>query len=296
MLLHSLHHEFKSFCLAERNIEPKSYRTIWNALLKAAQVLKTESLLEFSEEKLRQFLYKGKWEWQWSPKTFRNYWQSFKTFFDWCVSRGHSSSNPILKIQRPKLPEVLPRCISHQQAKKLLETSFEFSWNSRFQKARNTCIIATFLMTGIRLNELLHLTCADIDLPAENIGVRKGKGRRERVVPIYPLLTPILHQYVQERMRAKKNSEWFFTGLRSHKRLYPKNIYTICKKLSCASGVRFTPHMLRHTFARELIDNDFDIRKLMDLMGHKHVTTTQRYTALTQSRVRKSFLTTSIYT
>ena len=170
-----------------------------------------------------------------------------------------------------------------------------FPWGSEIEKQRNVAIICTLMMTGLRLQELLNLEGIEVDLANANIFVRQGKGGRDRNIPIYPKLLPVLRSYQASRQMTGLPPMRFFTGLRSDKQLYPKDVRRICKKIGLSAGVKFTPHMLRHTFARELADNDFDVMKIKELLGHAQVTTTQRYIALSSQRVRRSFELVNIY-
>ena len=151
------------------------------------------------------------------------------------------------------------------------------------------------MMSGLRLQELLRLEYHHVDTREAVIFVHQGKGRKDRLVPIYPRLMPILLEYRSLKDEQGKPSPWFFTGLHSDKRLYPKDIYRICRALGRLAKVKFTPHMLRHTLARELGDNDLDVMKIKEILGHAQVTTTQRYMALSHQRMRKSIEQVQIY-
>jgi site-specific recombinase XerD len=141
----------------------------------------------------------------------------------------------------------------------------------------------------LRLNELLKLRITDINLEAQEIYVNHGKGGKDRTVPIHLKLLGILRVYIEHRNARKKNSQWFFTGIHSDKRLYEKNVQEFCKKISISSGIKFTPHMLRHTFARLSCDADMNIFKLKEIMGHSHVSTTQIYLSVSKEGIKKSF-------
>ncbi len=281
----NLQREFKEYALVQRGIRPASYKVIVSAMQKLTGFASSENISELTTAIVQGYLLKTRQEKAWSPKTFRNIWQCFKTFFDWCIKAGYLSDNPVKHIERPRLPLILPRCISHEDAKKVLYHATWYSWKSEIEKQRNMSIISTLMMTGLRLQELLNLEATEVDLANGNIFVRQGKGRRDRNIPIYPKLLPVLRAYQRTRQMEGRPSRWFFTGFHSDKQLYPKDARRICKKIGLSAGVKFTPHMLRHTFARELADNDFDVMKIKELLGHAQVTTTQRYIALSSQRV-----------
>ena len=135
----------------------------------------------------------------------------------------------------------------------------------------------TFLHTGLRLSELLNLQTADVDLHQGLITVRAGKGQKDRLVPIDAQLKRTLIQYQDERRRKLSPSRWMFSSVRSPAKLTPKNVQSICRKVSLAAQIKFTPHMLRHTFARTSVEHDMNLFKLMQIMGHTDLSTTQRY-------------------
>lgn len=140
----------------------------------------------------------------------------------------------------------------------------------------------------MRLNELLHLRIIDVNLESQEIYIDKGKGGKNRTVPIHPQLSSVLRGFIKERNRRGKESKWFFTGIHSDKRLYEKNIAEICKKLSLKSGIKFTPHMLRHTFARLVCDANMNLFKLKEILGHSNVSTTQIYLSVSKEGIKKS--------
>lgn len=152
--------------------------------------------------------------------------------------------------------------------------------------ARNEAILATFLFTGMRLSELLHLGSDHVNLDTHEILIKKGKNSKDRIVPIHPRLLGILKTYSQKR---KGGAKWFFTGLASEKRLYPKNIYAICKTVSKVAKVKFTPHMLRHTFGRLAVENDFSLYKIKEIMGHADISTTQIYLSVSKENIKETF-------
>lgn len=90
-------------------------------------------------------------------------------------------------------------------------------------------------------------------------------------------------------------SEWVFSSSKSDKALTQKNLYAILKQVSRDAKVKFSPHMLRHTLGRELVEADFNVYKLKEILGHANVTTTQIYVALSQQSIKKSFEQTNIY-
>lgn len=279
---------FRDHCLIERNMTPRSYRSIVRHMGRLLEYLETENLRKVKETAIREYLAVGSAKRVWSPKTYRAHLQSFRTYFKWCVNRGFVRKNPTDKIEKPKLPHRLPRCLTKSEIQTVFESAIQYNWLYKFERTRNLAILHTFLYTGMRLSELLHLRIIDVNIDSQEIYIHKGKGGKNRIVPIHPQLSSVLRGYLQERNKRGKDSKWFFTGIHSDKRLYEKNIAEICRKISIKSGIKFTPHMLRHTFARLMCDADLNLFKLKEILGHSNVSTTQIYLSVSREGIKRS--------
>lgn len=281
--------QFKRYTLLEKGMKVKTYMSICSTIRMLCNFAKTDEIEQLEQNTVRGFLYQGRSERAWKSRTFRNHWLYLKIYFDWCIKSGYLRKNPVAGIEKPKMEKCLPRCVSSEEAKKINYHTAWYPWTYRLERYRNLAIISTLMMTGLRLQELLNLEVSDVNLSSGDILVRQGKGRKDRAIPIHPRLLPILRDYFEKKMETGQSSQWFFTGIRSGKQLTQKDARRICKKISADSGVKFTPHMLRHTFAREMIDNDFNLYKLKEIMGHADITTTQRYLAISVQGIKTSF-------
>lgn len=280
---------FKRYCLIEKGMTPRNYFYIVRCLKMLAEYAQTENVKKLKEGIIREFLADMSQQRAWAPKTYRLYLQNFSTFFKWCVRIRAVEKNPCENIEKPKLPKRLPRCLSKDQALQVLSAVSWHPWRYSFEKARNEAIVFMFLYTGLRLQELLNLKTCDVNLEINEIFIREGKGRKDRIVPIHSRLELVLRAYELERKKRNKFSEWYFTGMNSDKRLTDKNTREICKKVSQTAGIKFTPHMLRHTFARLSVDADLNLYKLKEIMGHSDVSTTQIYLSVSKEGIKRSF-------
>ncbi len=283
-----IRNQFRDYFLIERGVTAKSYRTVTAHVQHLLDHLDSQNFRSVSEENIREFLAISKREKVWSPKTVRAYLQSFQSFYKWCQIRGYVKKNPAQNIEKPKLPQRLPRCLTKEQAQKVLSHAQNYPWNSDFAQSRNITILYVFLFTGMRLNELLHLRFDDVNLKTDEILIREGKGKKERIVPIHPTLSRVLRNYFRQRKERNKRSKWFFTGVNSDKRLYEKNVHEICRKIIVSSGIKFYPHMLRHTFARLACDENINLFKLKEVLGHTEISTTQIYLSVSKKGVKES--------
>lgn len=277
MLIQDLIPRFCRYCSLEENLAPTTVRGIkatLNLLLKRVEV---KYLKDVTADVLREFLDEGKEKLHWSTSYRLNHMKYLKKFFNWCIEKGYVKDNPVLEIKRPKLEKKLPRVLTKEEAQTVLCASFSHNWFYTFEQYRNYAMIAIMLYTGIRASELLALKFDDVNLSSERIFIRKGKGRKERYVPMHRKLKNILESYVKERKRLKKSSEWFFTGAQSEKQLGYKYLGQVCNKLAKATGIAFTAHTLRHTAATELLNQGVDIYKVSRILGHTDIKTTTIY-------------------
>lgn len=279
---------YKRFALLERGMRPLSYKSIWASVQMLCAWGKTSNLKQYDEAAIRAFLYWGRSERLWSARTFRNHRQYLKTFFDWLLKQQLIKSNPVLNIEKPKLPRRIPRCLTKEQALQVIQSIRWYPWRYSFEAIRNEAILTTFILTGIRCQELLNLKLEDINLASTELIVRQGKGMKDRIVPLHPRLVPLLREYMCQR-KKQVASPHFFTGIASCKPLTGKDIRRICKKLSQSTSIHFTPHMLRHTFGRLAVEADLELFKIKEIMGHSVISTTQNYLSVSTRSIKRSF-------
>ena len=153
-----------------------------------------------------------------------------------------------------------------------------YSWHMKLERYRNDAIFSMFLFTGIRLSELLNLKKQHVYLDNNEIHIMAGKGDKDRVVPILPSLRQSLISYEEARQRLAPPSLWYFPSVKSEKQLTTRNLHAIFRKISDKSGIKVTPHMLRHTFGRISVESNINMRVIQTVMGHSRMETTQIYT------------------
>ena len=144
------------------------------------------------------------------------------------------------------------------------------------------------LYAGLRAKELLNLRLLDVNQEGKIISIRSGKGNKDRNVPIHIKLKHILKRYLDDRKRAKKASAFLFMPVQSSKQLGYKALNLVCKKLSKATMVKFTPHCLRHTFASVAIEQGMGLVPLKEIMGHSDIASTMIYLKMSPEVLKKS--------
>lgn len=242
---------------------------------------------ECTDERVREFFYRGRRERQWTASSFVTYRKSLLVFIRWCVGRGHLPANPVEAIEVPRQPKTLPPKLSEQEARRLLEHVRNHPYSDQFLRHRNHAIFATFLLAGLRKSELLKLAVVDVDLVNCSILVRKGKGSKDRIVPISATLAGLLRLYAHQRTRLGKSCPEFFASFSRNMGLTNDGLKHLVMSLRSATGRRFTVHQLRHTFATLMLEGGSDIYSVSRMLGHSDIRTTTIYLAATPEHLRR---------
>jgi integrase/recombinase XerC len=216
---------------------------------------------------------------------------TLRSFYRWLDRQGFVAGNPMLLIRTPRQNKRLPKAITVEQVEKLLSAPDDRD----LLGARDRAILETLYSTGIRVSELVGINHGDIDEPGRVLIVR-GKGRRERLVPLGShALTALLHYMNMLRSQPEKSS---LTGpgmplfINKHGgRLSTRSVRRKVSKYLTQAGLdpAISPHTLRHSFATHLLDNGADLRAVQELLGHQSLSTTQVYTHLTTQRKRQAY-------
>jgi site-specific recombinase XerD len=236
-----------------------------------------QSIREVNNKNVREFFIYGRVQKNWSARTFVTYYHDLIVFFRWCVTNGYLSENPIIGIELPKLEKRLPQVVTRQGAMKLLEIIYNYPYDYKYLRYRNHAIFATFIFAGLRKSELLNLKFSDVDIANLSIFVRQGKGSKDRILPISFALAQSLKAYLIERQRLGKTCEYFFASLNRNSGFTEIGLKRLVVKIREASGIFFTAHTLRHTFATLMIESGCDIFNLSVMMGHSDIKTTSIY-------------------
>ncbi|MCF7846865.1 MAG: tyrosine-type recombinase/integrase [Candidatus Gracilibacteria bacterium] len=289
MKFSDLQYRFKLYCLNELGMTKKNHRSIERHIERLLEYLQTDRLFNITSDQIRDYIMEMKQRKSWSARTIRSHLQSFRSYYHWGLKRGFTKKNPAEEIEKPKVPLQLPRCLTREEAEKILAYCSICEWHNSFAETRNYLILKTFLLTGLRLNELLNLQHQDVNLETKSIHVRQGKGNKDRKVPIHPSLEVDLRSYYSMLKKKKKYSKWVFPSIHTEKKLYERDVRAVCQRVSLRSGIYFTPHMLRHTFARLAVDADLNLYKLKEILGHTNISTTQIYMSVSDKALNKGF-------
>ena len=265
----------------------RRYKYVLNGFVHFSGV---SDLNQVTNEKVRALFFYGRTERKWSVNTFVVYHKTLKVFFRWCIKQGYLSSNPIDDIEVPRLEKKLPRKLNKQDALRLLEVVYNYPYQYKFIRYRNHAIFSTFIFAGLRKQELLNLKLADVDLENLSIFIQQGKGGKDRILPINHTLAQSLKRYVNERKRLGKTSPEFFTSLRFNRGFTMDSLKKVVLQMSRVSGIQFSVHRLRHTFATLMLEGGCDIYSLSKMMGHSDINTTTIYLSASVEHLRNQIL------
>ncbi len=226
------------------------------------------------------------------PATVNRMLSTLRGFYRHLVKNGLCQTNPFGRIEGSPRFRRLPEVISRQEMERILSIPFH-----DFLGLRDTVMFHLFYSTGCRLSELLAVNVEDLELDDERLLVH-GKGNRQRYVFLNPGTKALVIHYLEQRA-VFQAGHGVTTGADSHalllgsrgKRLSASSVHSIFEKYRRLLGLRtrFTPHMLRHSFATHLLDNDSGIRIVQELLGHASISTTQIYTHVTKERLRSVY-------
>ncbi|MBI2858546.1 MAG: tyrosine-type recombinase/integrase [Chloroflexi bacterium] len=214
-----------------------------------------------------------------SPYSIQGYVRAIKVFFSWATDQGYIESNPLRKFPLPKVPKSLIPVLSPEHLKSL----FGALDRSTPLGARNYCILALLLDTGLRISELVNIKMVDFQSMMTYLKV-KGKGQKERLVPISKFARKELTHYVKHhRPHLCQGGSVFLFPARSGDRITVNCVQQELRRLAMKAGligVKVHPHIFRHTFATMFLGNGGQSLALKEILGHESILTTQKYVHL----------------
>lgn len=212
---------------------------------------------------------------------------TLKNFYRW-LSRSNIVENSAIGIlSSPRQAKVLPRALDVDDTFNVLDIAKDFA-KKEWQGLRDVAIFTILYGCGLRISEALSLNLGDI---SHNDFLKiKGKGNKERLVPLLAVVKEKIDAYLEACPYDIKNGEALFLGARGE-RLSPRIVQRTLEKIRAYLGLadNLTPHALRHSFATHLLANGTDLRSIQELLGHASLTTTQRYTDVQIETLQKEY-------
>lgn len=226
---------------------------------------------------------------------------AIRQLFRFAYDEGWRSDNPALTISGPGRAQRLPKTLSVEDVDRLIDAACD-QGNSLPEQLRNRCLLELLYATGMRVSELVSLPVQAVRGDPEMILVR-GKGGRERMVPLSPPAREALGAWLKTRDEAEENariarhaapSRFLFPSNGKDGHLTRQAFHHLLKEIAVAAGVSpatVTPHVLRHAFATHLLAGGADLRAIQMLLGHADLSTTEIYTHVLDERLKDLVLT-----
>ena len=212
---------------------------------------------------------------------------SLRSFYRFLLRKKVISVNPLLKISGLKKKKTLPSFLKMEEMDRILD---ETSFGEGFEGCRDRMILEMFYATGMRLSELIGLDDADVDFSARLIKVT-GKRNKQRLIPFGDELSDDLLKYIKVRDEALPEREKALFVLSNGNRMYPVAVYKLVRRnlSKVVTLKKKSPHVLRHTFATAMLNDNAELRAVKELLGHESLATTEIYTHTTFEELKKVY-------
>ncbi|MYD36749.1 MAG: site-specific tyrosine recombinase XerD [Dehalococcoidia bacterium] len=214
---------------------------------------------------------------------------ALKSFFSYMTTHDLLQSDPSEGLSSPKVGRALPSPLGVDEVESLLNQP---RGKSTPEAMRASAMLELLYATGMRVSELVSLSVVDVNLDEGYVRCR-GKGYKERIIPVYPEAIRALRLYIDEarpKLRRRRDEPALFLNRRGN-RLTRQGFWLLLKSLAAEAGIThsITPHTLRHSFATHLLRGGAALRHVQELLGHSSISTTQIYTRLAHDQLRDEY-------
>ncbi|NOU04575.1 MAG: tyrosine recombinase XerC [Hyphomicrobiaceae bacterium] len=209
---------------------------------------------------------------------------SLRTFFRWLEATEVLKNRTLLQMKSPKVPHSVPKPLPVEKARAVVEPAMAGGLD--WVVARDAAVMLLLYGSGLRLSEALGLTLSEAPLPGRDTLVIRGKGEKERLVPVLPIAQAAVQRYIELCPYPIAGDEPMFRGAKGGV-LSPRIIQLAIERMRPELGLAdtATPHALRHSFATHLLSAGADLRQIQELLGHASLSTTQVYTEVDRDRL-----------
>jgi integrase/recombinase XerD len=213
---------------------------------------------------------------------------SVQRWFSWLVEQQQLAYNPAAGLKLPRIRKKLPQVLSKAEARRLIDAAN----GEDLLSIRDRAILELFYTAGLRRGELIELKIYDVDWEEQTLKVAKGKGDKERIIPLAKSAQAALKRYLtkaREQLTRGREQAYMFVSGRSGRMLDGSIIQKIMDRAARRAGLKrhISAHMLRHSFATHLLKGKADIRQIQKLLGHERLLSTEIYTHVEVSDLRE---------
>lgn len=225
-----------------------------------------------------------------SVKTQARRLSALREFYKYLYTEKIRTDNPTDVLDSPKTGRSLPKYLSEEEINRLFDAIPAMSPKKAL---RMKALLEILYASGLRVSELVSLPASTANV-RENFLIVRGKGSKDRMVPLTDAAKQALHEWIPERERTLpkgRESRWLFPSRSKTGHLTREGFFEELKSLATAAGIpaeRVSPHVIRHSFASHLIAHDADLRTVQQMLGHANIATTQIYTHILDDRLKNA--------
>ena len=221
-----------------------------------------------------------------APNTMRKRLSALRSWFAFMRRKGWVVHDVMAKVSSPKAPQSLPVFFREKEVQPIYSDAL---FTDDFEGERDRLLLHILYETGIRRSELVGLTESRVDLNTRTLKVL-GKGDKERLIPIEPELTAAIRSYLERKRRIEPYDPHLFVNA-DGKPVNADKVYTIVRKymVGLSHANRISPHVFRHTFATQLLNEGAGILAVKELLGHASLNATQIYTHVSREHLKEVY-------
>ena len=288
--LDKIKNEYKAHLILERGLSDNSIGAYENDVNKLISYLADEQvkIKEVSLDTLQNFICVLH-DMEISPRSQARIISGIKSFFRFLKLEDYIDENPSLLLEAPQIGRHLPEVLSVEE----IDSMIDCIDMNKTEGQRNRAIIETLYGCGLRVSELINLEINKLFLD-EGYIVVKGKGNKERMVPISEVAIHEINSYLNQRRHmeiAPGEENYLFLNYKGT-HISRITIFKIVKQLADLAGIKrkISPHTLRHSFATHLLEGGANLRAIQQMLGHESIATTEIYIHIDRTRLREEIL------
>ncbi|MBN2693963.1 tyrosine recombinase XerC [bacterium] len=280
--------QFLNYLKIQRRLSTHTLRAYKTDLAQFEESLKGKELLAITTLDVRNFVHKLHNQ-KMDPTSVSRHLSAIRSLFKYLIGEKIVDKNPAKEVSNPKTPTKMPSYLTEDVMEHFLNTPD----TENLSGARDKAILELLYATGLRVSELVSINKEQIDYENKSIIV-KGKGKKERLVLFGSYAQDAIKKYLVFRTELESiegaDIDALFLSLRGT-RLTQRSVQRIVDKYIELAGIKYkiSPHSLRHSFATHMMNNGADIRSIQEFLGHESISTTQRYTHISDKQMFENY-------